>query len=127
MKVVRIVGFAVLVAVGVGIYVGLAPSSTKGDVSSALATAKVNELSADSAPQQQVVNGWAAKDLLAVVARQEPDNRVPALLLLGTVAVAWGFVTMSPSGGPGGLGNGGPAVAAGADTGAGAPAEASPE
>ena len=92
MKVVRAIGFAVLVAAAVGIYVGLAPASTNGAVASVLADAKLNELSADSSPQQQVVNGWAAKDLLAVVARQGPDNRVPALPRVGIVVVAWGLV-----------------------------------
>ena len=70
---------------------------------------------ADSAPQQQVVNGWVAKDLLTIMAYQNTDlldavgglgdqnatasslavrdDRTPALLVLVVVAVAWFGIT----------------------------------
>lgn len=39
-------------------------------ISAALSSAEANEALADSAPQQQVVNGWVARDLLSIIARQ---------------------------------------------------------
>jgi hypothetical protein len=41
--------------------------------SRALSEADMNEITANSAPQQQVVNGWAAKDLLAILAEQQNE------------------------------------------------------
>lgn len=43
-------------------------SKAQTDVAAILSDAESNEARADAAPQQQVVNGWAAKDLLAVIA-----------------------------------------------------------
>ena len=46
-----------------------------------------------NAPQQQVVNGWVAKDLLTVIAEQQSDSvtdeRLPALAVLVVLATAW--------------------------------------
>lgn len=89
-------------------------SSVGSEVQSALSDASANELSADSAPQQQVVNGWATKDLLAAIGRElgnlhqdlvdvariraeqiaqadltQVDDRVPVLLAILVGAVAW--------------------------------------
>jgi hypothetical protein len=65
-----------------------------------------NDAFAESAPQQQVVNGWVARDLLQIQARQladvldaltqetesgdlvaTTDPRVPALLVIATLAI----------------------------------------
>lgn len=51
------------------------PSSFRGDaqlnlISSALSDFDANNRNADSAPQQQVVAGWATKDLLSIVGLQ---------------------------------------------------------
>jgi len=105
-------------------------------VLAALDDAEANESRADSAPQQQVVNGWVARDLLAVLGlaaddtvltntviaentqiiaisntemllalaalsdqqaaiakNTTHDQRVPAMLALGLVALAWWAVT----------------------------------
>ncbi len=133
LRVVRIVGFVVLAGVAVVVYFVMAPEqrSTSMDdeeiqvsldqidanqsrlsraVDEALERQELNEDSADSAPQQQVVNGWATVDVLAAVADQtttieetaaliaasapEPsDDRIPTLLLLTALAVCWGFAT----------------------------------
>jgi hypothetical protein len=63
----------------------------------AMADYKANNASTDSAPQQQVVNGWVAKDLLEVIARQQNaalspasaprDERVPAYLLMAVMGL----------------------------------------
>jgi hypothetical protein len=82
-------------------------------VSTALDSFDANEALADSAPQQQVVNGWVARDLLTIIAYQNldlldavgalgdqnaaesssglavRDDRIPALLLLGVLALSW--------------------------------------
>ena len=83
------------------------------EIRSALSDAETNEVFADSAPQQQVVNGWAAKDLLAIIAQQQNealtreevpapvppvvpnDERVPALAGLLVVGLGLGLVTKS--------------------------------
>src|SRR5436305_4147863 len=41
------------------------------DISEALSNYELNNNLASSAPQQQVVNGWAAKDLLEIIAEQQ--------------------------------------------------------
>ncbi|MBU1801522.1 MAG: hypothetical protein KKA97_04625, partial [Actinobacteria bacterium] len=61
-------------------------------ISSAMGDYDMNNAMADSAPQQEVVNGWVAKDLLEVIAKAQNsslspesaprDDRVPAELLL---------------------------------------------
>lgn len=68
----------------------------------ALSDFEANEALADSAPQQQVVNGWVARDLLQVLTTVEAaqlqtifevatsrDERIPALIGLVTVAFCW--------------------------------------
>lgn len=90
------------------------PASRESSVRTALSEATSNSLYADYAPQQQVVNGWAARDLLAVVAYQgsdlaasteamsqnvrefgvastanDPDYRQLNLVLLILIAIAW--------------------------------------
>ena len=46
-------------------------SKAQTDVAAILSNAEANEALADSAPQQQVVNGWVAKDLLAAIALEQ--------------------------------------------------------
>lgn len=74
-----------------------------------------NEARADSAPQQQVVAGWATKDYLSVVARQAEETnirvteareaaqrnseRLAKLIGLGIAAICWIGIWM-PFGGP---------------------------
>jgi hypothetical protein len=103
---IRVTGFVILVVAAVAIFFGMKPSSSDAAVRSALSDASVNEATAESAPQQQVVNGWAAKDLLAIIGRKEPDERPAALLVVLVAAVAWGFVApasvvRAPAGGSG--------------------------
>lgn len=89
-------------------------SSIDGDVAAALSKAERNESSADSAPKQQVVNGWAARDLLGAIGLElgsihrnqvsiakvqteqlaqsdltQVDDRVPLLLAIPVGVVAW--------------------------------------
>jgi hypothetical protein len=74
----RWIGFVILAAAA--LIVGLAtilirPSSYVADnqqemISAALADNKLNDANAENVNQQMVVNGWVARDLLAINARQ---------------------------------------------------------
>jgi hypothetical protein len=77
------------------------------EVSVALAFYESTEARTQGAPQQQVVNGWVAKDLLAIVAEQAADSaradrqaadRLAAENVLVVVAVAFGIATQSSAG-----------------------------
>lgn len=83
-----------------------AVASRSTDISQAMSEYELNNTLAGSAPQQQVVNGWVAKDLLQIIAEQQdaavtrpqvaapvtpvvpPDERVPALVGLVVLGVA---------------------------------------
>lgn len=107
---VRTVGFAVLAIAAAAVMFVLAPDVEPADASrfdrlitQALEDAESNETLAQGAPQQQVVNGWVARDLLTVIAQQNtaaletsqsPDTRIPALLLIVALAVCWHGATL---------------------------------
>ena len=101
----RRIGAVLIALAAVAVWFLLRPSAKASDavdfspsISRALASYQDNNSAADSAPQQAVVNGWAAKDLLEVVARADNaslspksaprDERIPAYLLLVVLAVA---------------------------------------
>lgn len=105
MMLVRRLGALILAAAAVAVWFVLEPEQTSGDTadySSAISLAieeyETNNAMADSAPQQEVVNGWVAKDLLEVIAEAQNaslspesaprDDRIPAELLLVVLGVA---------------------------------------
>ena len=123
---IRIAGFLMVVAAAVAVFIVLAPkhvtdtatlpSATQYEtlISQALADDTSNNLRTSGAPQQTVVNGWTAKDLLTIIAKENADllkaqgavvdasgalqtnpfdERIPALLLIGVIAVAWAGVS----------------------------------
>ena len=107
------VAFVAVILVAVSIWAGALASSI-GDrpvdasayaraIDAALADYAVNNDAADSAPKQQVVNGWIARDLLTVIATQnaasiKAGNTHTALLSLLIVAVALlGFAAVTRS------------------------------
>ena len=127
---VRLAGYLVLAMAAVAVFIVLRPkidtvtptlpSSTSYEslISDALAADTANNLRTTGAPQQQVVNGWTAKDLLTIIAKEDSDilkaqgavvdatgalnttpfdERIPALLLLGVLAVCWTGMSMSSS------------------------------
>jgi hypothetical protein len=128
MPIVRGGGYVVIAAAALAVWLLLAPK-TAGDtpslpsatqyetlISRALDDNEANDTRTESAPQQQVVNGWVARDLLLIIAKENADilrasgaivesngtlrtnpfdERVPALLLLAVVALAWGGITAS--------------------------------
>lgn len=122
----RRLGLAVLATAAVAVWFVMAPEppDTAGGqinlsarnyanlVTQALDDFDANEARADSAPQQQVVAGWVARDLLSIIALAQADmieslgglaeqnetvasavavrdDRVPALLVIAVLAVCW--------------------------------------
>lgn len=81
---------ALLVGAAIAIWLLMKPATNLDAVDAALHADTVNAADASSAPQQQVVNGWTARDLLAAIAREQErtDQRIPAELALGVIAVA---------------------------------------
>ena len=120
----RPLGFIALASMAIVVWFAIAPS-VAGDrpdvpsaaqyerlISRALSDNEANDARTDSAPQQQVVNGWVARDLLSIIAKANADileaaaiadsnrsassasdQRVPTLLVLLIVAVAWDGLT----------------------------------
>ncbi|MEJ5256309.1 MAG: hypothetical protein WHS89_13270 [Acidimicrobiales bacterium] len=108
-RVVRTVGFLVLAGSALAVALLLEPETPEAPshsdaIAVALADADTNERSASSAPQQQVVNGWVARDLLTVIARQNDallaqgatdrtDPRPAWLLVIAVLAICWAGLT----------------------------------
>jgi hypothetical protein len=128
---IRYAGYLVLAVAAVAVFVALRPkidtvtptlpsaTSYESLISSALDADTANNLRTAGAPQQQVVNGWTAKDLLTIIAKENIDilkaqgavvdatgalnttpfdERIPALLLIGVLALCWTGVSMSTAG-----------------------------
>jgi uncharacterized membrane protein YraQ (UPF0718 family) len=102
MSILRRLFAALLIAGAIGIWFGMAPDSREASfeeaISEALLVDTANNARTEGAPQQAVVNGWTAKDLLTVIARegaQPSDERPAALLVLVVVGIA-GMIAMSP-------------------------------
>jgi hypothetical protein len=117
--IIRRVGAAMLAAAAIAIWFLMAPaepetrtlqgvSDRDSDISEAMSNYTMNEYTASSAPQQQVVNGWVAKDLLEIIAKQQndaltrdlqsppvapSDERIPALAGLLVLGLALALVT----------------------------------
>jgi hypothetical protein len=110
---IRRIGFAVIAAAAVVVTVLGAPASPEPistetferQITVALEDYESNEASTSGAPQQQVVNGWVARDLLTILAQQTnavlaasqtsaTDPRVPILLMLLVLALTLYAVTL---------------------------------
>lgn len=103
LQIVHIAGLAACAIAAVVIALNAPSSSTREDIfalaiNEALDSWELNNGNAEGAPQQQVVNGWAAKDLLEIQTRQtndllalttDKDERGPHLLALLIVTVVW--------------------------------------
>jgi len=79
MGVMRALAGLVMVGFGAAAFLALSPTApdTKTyelSVRAALADADASNDTAEGAPQQQVVNGWVARDLLAVLSSQSNDQ-----------------------------------------------------
>jgi hypothetical protein len=105
---VRRIGFVVLALAAAIITFALGPeppeqlnvASYDRQISQALSDYEANDARTEGAPQQQVVNGWIARDMLTVLALQTnelleasapaaSDDRLPLLLFVLILAVCW--------------------------------------
>jgi hypothetical protein len=127
MTTVRRIGAAVLTLAALAVWFLMAPETPEApavqtregvadrsvDIAEALLNYEANEARTQGAPQQSVVNGWVAKDLLTIIAEQQNealtrddvpapappvtpnDDRIPALvgLLVVGMALALGTTT----------------------------------
>ena len=125
MIIARRVGAAVLAIAAVAVWFLMAPAEPEApivqaqesvrdrssEIRAALANYELNEARTQGAPQQAVVNGWVAKDLLAIIAEQQNealtrdevpppvppvvpnDERIPALVGLLVLGLALAIVT----------------------------------
>jgi hypothetical protein len=124
---IRYAGYLVLAVAAGAVFVVLRPkidtitptlptaTSYESLITSALDADTANNLRTEGAPQQQVVNGWTAKDLLTIIAKENIDilkaqgavvdatgalnttpfdERIPALLLIGVLALCWTGLSM---------------------------------
>jgi hypothetical protein len=116
----RRIGLAVLAVAAIAVFFVLAPDSSAPELSvltpdygnmvqEALSDFDANDARTEGAPQQQVVNGWVARDLLSIIALEqnelveaartahaEPDNRPAALLVIAILAIALWGATSTP-------------------------------
>lgn len=93
---VRALGFVAL-AVAALIVMANSPESDAADVAVARLRGATNAENTESAPQQQVANGWETNDLLEVVADRSVDDRPTQLLLILVLAVCWYGFTSTPA------------------------------
>jgi len=88
MKVFRTITLILIFAASVYVAFFMKPKLTEGRIG-AMSSYEINAATTDNVNQQQVVNGWATKDLLAVISSQlddgDPRNRI--LLFLAVFAV----------------------------------------
>lgn len=93
----RIGGLIVLALLAIGVFMSSSPRGYGSDISGSISVDELNEESAQGAPQQTVVNGWVARDLLEIIAKQNDerssDDRVPALLTIAVLAGIWTVLT----------------------------------
>ena len=95
MRIARIVLLTLIgiAAVVITLTMGPTPTNYQDEVSAALASSSVDNSRAQGAPQQTVVNGWIARDLLAIISKQldaqqrSSDKRIAPLLMLVVLAV----------------------------------------
>jgi hypothetical protein len=113
MLLVRRIGLAILAVTAIAVFFLMAPEVTSESLTGALneginfaeETYSANAERTETAPQQQVVNGWYTNDLLNVIARaaaqspaQTTDDRTAALLVIGLLAIAlWGATSVEVS------------------------------
>lgn len=98
----RVWAIAVLAVVAGGYAVGSAvvssPKSFESEVRTALFDGELNERSAESAPQQQVVNGWTTLDLMEIQTKQLDElakGTEETQRLLGVIALLLGLVCVA--------------------------------
>lgn len=99
---IRRLGALVLAIAAAVVMVALAPhdSVTTADISNVMFEDTLNQGRTEGAPQQSVVNGWTARDLLELTATQgveARDHRPAALLTLLVLGLSLGLATAAPT------------------------------
>lgn len=97
----RRLGALVLAIAALIVIVALAPNDTvtSGDISKVMVDDTLNQARTEGAPQQAVVNGWTARDLLELTAKQgveARDHRPAALLTLLVLGMCLALATSEP-------------------------------
>lgn len=98
---IRRIGATLLAAAAVWIMVALAPQNTvtADDITKVMLGDTLNQARTEGAPQQAVVNGWTARDLLELTAKQgveSRDHRPAALLTLLVLGMCLALTTTAP-------------------------------
>lgn len=98
---IRRIGATLLAAAAVWIMVALAPQDTvtATDITKVMLDDTLNQARTEGAPQQAVVNGWTARDLLELTAKQGVegrDHRPAALLMLLVLGMCLALTTTAP-------------------------------
>jgi hypothetical protein len=102
MQMIRRIAAVVLIVAAIGVWFGMKPASANNSsyreaITAALADDTANNSRTEGAPQQAVVNGWTAKDLLTIIAREGSnspvDERPAALLALLVIGLGIGLAT----------------------------------
>lgn len=90
-----LIGTICIVVIAALVIVGNAPDTDgyESDTSAALLRADLNENDATGAPQQAVVNGWVARDLLEIEIKQNNDLLQQQFVLGLGLLVAVGMLT----------------------------------
>jgi hypothetical protein len=105
MQMIRRIGAVVLMVAAIAVWFGMNPANTDAAsgysdaISAALAADTANNVTTAGAAQQAVVNGWTARDLLTVIAKEGSapvDQRPAALLTLLVIGFAIGLATTRP-------------------------------
>lgn len=100
----RLICAVVLIAGAIGVWFGMTPASSETSsgyhqaITAALAADAKNNKTVRGTAAQAVVNGWTARDLLAVIAQEgtaprSVDERPSALLALLVIGVGVGMAT----------------------------------
>ena len=97
MKIFRLIALILIVKASIYVAFFMPPKDTE-DRSDAISSYTINTATTDNVYQQQVVNGWVAKDLLDVISRQldDEDPRERILLFLAVLAVCVIGITAAP-------------------------------
>jgi hypothetical protein len=104
----RRISAVALIAGAIGVWFGMSPASSETGpgyhptITAALAADAKNNKTAHGTAQQALVNGWTARDLLAIIAQEgaDPrsgDERPAALLALLVIGLGVGMATTRPT------------------------------
>lgn len=98
LRLIRVVGGFLLSLAAVILFFAMKPEPLDNKVEDILSEAQINNSTAQGAPQQAVVNGWTARDLLSEIAKRPGDDRPAALLLITVLGLGLMLCTSEQAG-----------------------------